>query len=251
MESPNGRCTGFRLIAHSKVRGTGDLQPIRAVSNHYARNLLLKLPWYPCEQRPNPFHDNVQSMDDSELTLTLQLRRFSEGDRAMAELILRAVLPKLHEVAVRALSKERFAAPLSATELINEVWIRHLRSGGFEVRNREHFYAIAGKAMRRVLVDFARKRLAVSRGVGDVPLSLEVVHERHLQEHSQLEQIIEIGRLMEVLEKRDPVGARIFELRYFTGFTLEEVAEITGLTKAQVRHLWNKTEAWIKDRFGN
>jgi hypothetical protein len=111
-------------------------------------------------------------MDDTR-SLTKQLQSFSGGDREIAEVILREVLPTLHQIAVRELRRERYIAPLSPTELINEVWLRSLRKGGWQINSREHFYAIAALAMRRVLVDFARQRLAQRRGDGDKPHSLE------------------------------------------------------------------------------
>jgi ECF sigma factor len=96
-------------------------------------------------------------------SLTEQLRLYSEGDKEVAEAVLRAVLPKLHEIAVRELRRERYIAPLSPTELINEMWMRSIDRGGWKISSRQHFYAIAALAMRRVLVDFARSRLAQRR----------------------------------------------------------------------------------------
>lgn len=104
--------------------------------------------------------------------LTEQLRAFSAGDRSVAEAILREVFPKLRQIAARHLQKERSPAPVSPTELINEVWLRHLHKGGWRIESREHFYAIAGCAMRRVLVEFARNRLALKRGGRQETLAL-------------------------------------------------------------------------------
>src|SRR5262245_44332812 len=106
-------------------------------------------------------------------SLTEQLRRFSGGERQIAEAVLRDVLPKLHQIAVRELKRERYAAPVSPTELIHEAWLRNLRKGGWQINNREHFYAIAALAMRRVLVELARGRLAQRRGDGEAPVSIE------------------------------------------------------------------------------
>src|ERR1700761_9349110 len=111
----------------------------------------------------------------SSIFLTEQLQRYSAGDRGVAEAVLREVLPKLHQIAARELRRERYLAPLSPTELINEVWIRSLGKGGWQITSRQHFYAIAALAMRRVLVDFARNRLAQRRGDGETPESLDGV----------------------------------------------------------------------------
>jgi RNA polymerase sigma factor (TIGR02999 family) len=182
------------------------------------------------------------------LSLTEQLRLFSGGEREIAELVLRQILPKLHEIAVRELRRERYIAPLSPTELINEVWLRSLRKGGWEIRNREHFYAISALAMRRVLVDFARVRLAQRRGEGEVPESLEELAAIHSTTSSDSEAIVQIGMLMEKLEKTNSEAARIVDMHYFAGFTFDEIVEITGLTIRQVRHRWEKGRDWLKDR---
>ena len=190
-------------------------------------------------------------MDDTR-SLTKQLQSFSGGDREIAEAILREVLPTLHQIAVRELRRERYVAPLSPTELINEVWLRSLRKGGWQINSREHFYAIAALAMRRVLVDFARQRLAQRRGDGDKPHSLEEALSLDSRDErtdtSDAESVVQIGMLMERLEKAIPDAARIVDMHYFTGFTLQEIANVTGLTFRQVRHLWEKGRDWLKDR---
>lgn len=187
-------------------------------------------------------------MIPASLSLTEQLRRFSSGEEAVAEAILREVLPKLHAIAVRELSRERFIAPLSPTELINEVWLSSLRKGGWEVKSRQHFYAIACLAMRRVLVDFARNRLAQRRGDGEVPQSLEDSPALKLSHEPPAEIILQMGLLLDRLETVDPDAARIVDMHYFAGFTLQEIAEISGLSFRQVRHRWEKARNWLKDR---
>lgn len=182
------------------------------------------------------------------LSLTEQLRLFSGGEREIAEAVLRQVLPKLHEIAVRELRRERYVAPLSPTELINEVWLRSLRKGGWEINSREHFYAISALAMRRVLIDFARIRLAQRRGDGKAPESLDEKASLHPSGNPDPESIVQIGTLMDKLEKADRETARVVDMHYFAGFTFDEIAEITGLTFRQVRHRWEKGRDWLKDR---
>jgi RNA polymerase sigma factor (TIGR02999 family) len=184
----------------------------------------------------------------SSLNLTEQLRRYSGGDRDIAEEVLREVLPRLHKIAVRELRRERFMAPLDPTELINEVWLKNLAKGGWQIASREHFYAIAGQAMRWVLVDFARSRLAQRRGDGQQPVSLDDLPIVAQQDGHDLESMVQIGSLMEKLAKANLAAARIVDLHYFAGFTLDEIAEITGLTLRQVRHRWEKGRDWLKLR---
>jgi RNA polymerase sigma factor (TIGR02999 family) len=185
---------------------------------------------------------------DSAPSLTRQLQSFSGGDREIAEAILREVLPTLHQIAVRELRRERYVAPLSPTELINEVWLRSLGKGGWQINSREHFYAIAALTMRRVLVDFARQRLAQRRGDGEKPQSLDETFSIERTVTPDAESIVQIGMLMERLEKAIPDAARIVDMHYFAGFTLQEISGVTGLTFRQVRHLWEKGRDWLKDQ---
>lgn len=180
------------------------------------------------------------------ISLTEQLCRFSDGEKDVAEAVLRQVLPKLHQIAVRELRRERYIAPLSPTELINEVWLRSLHRGGWKISSRQHFYAIAALAMRRVLVDFARSRLTQRRGSGEIPESIDISAINLQADTADMESMVRIGILMEQLEQADLQAARIVDMHYFAGFTLDEIAEITGLTFRQVRHRWDKGCKWLK-----
>jgi RNA polymerase sigma-70 factor (ECF subfamily) len=184
-------------------------------------------------------------MDES---LTELLRRYSSGDRNIADAVFREVLPRLREIAVRQLQRERYAAPYCPSELINEAWLRSLRHGGWQIRDREHFYAIAGLVMRRVLVDAARNRLAQRRGRGDPPVPLDDLPQNLHPSIKDDEQLVEIGLLLEKLDKKTPEVARIVDLHYMVGFRLEEIVDITGLTIKQVRYRWKKGQDWLKDR---
>lgn len=182
------------------------------------------------------------------VSLTEQLQALSGGDRETAEAVLRVILPKLHELAVRNLRKERYVAPVSPTELIHEVWLRHLHRGGWQIRNREHFYSIAAYAMRQVLVDYARRRLALKRAAFGPAELLDESTAAGLAGSQNAEQIVEIGLLMDKLSQVHPKARPIVDLHYFAGFSFEEIAQITGLSPRQARHLWNKGRDWLKDR---
>jgi RNA polymerase sigma factor (TIGR02999 family) len=166
-------------------------------------------------------------------SLTERLQLFMKGDSTVVDALLGEVLPQLHEIAIRELKRERYMAPLSKTELIHEVWLRSLSIGGWEIRNQGHFYALISLAMRRVLVDLARKRLAVRRGGGEAMLSLEESGALLQTSVHDAEQIVEIGTLMERLEAEDPDAARMVDMHYFSGFTIEEIAQEIGLTLKQ------------------
>jgi RNA polymerase sigma factor (TIGR02999 family) len=182
----------------------------------------------------------------SNASLTKRLQLFMQGDRAAADALLREVLPKLRDIALRELKLERYVAPLSKTELINELWVSNLSKGGWQIRNQGHFYALACLAMRRILIDLARKRLAVRRGSGETVLSLDESGGLLAGSVQDTEQIVAIGILMDRLEAKDADAARMVDMHYFAGFTLEEIAQETGLTLKQVRARWERGMKWLK-----
>jgi RNA polymerase sigma factor (TIGR02999 family) len=178
-------------------------------------------------------------------SLTDRLRAYSKGDREMADAILSEILPELRKVAARALKNDRHSA-FSPTDLVNEVWLRKLHVGGWDVKDRQHFYLFAGRAMRQVLIDMARNRLAKKRGDGSEPVSLEEFHSKDPATTSSPENIIHLGLLIERLEEVDGDAARMVDLHYFAGFTLQEIAEKTGLTFRQARSRWERGRDWLK-----
>ncbi len=182
----------------------------------------------------------------SYVSLTERLNLFMQGNNSVVDALLREVLPKLHEIAVRELKRERYMAPLSKTELIHEVWLSSLSKGGWQIHDQGHFYALASLAMRRVLVDLARKRLAARRGSGEATLPLDESVALLGDAMHDAEQIVEIGSLMDHLETKDPDAARMVDMHYFSGFTLEEIAQETGLTVRQVRSRWERGMKWLK-----
>jgi RNA polymerase sigma factor (TIGR02999 family) len=173
------------------------------------------------------------------------------GGRESAEAILLEILPKLRQIAERQLARERVLRPVSPTELINEIWIRNLHNGGWKIESRKHFYSIVGIAMRRVLVDLARKRLTRKRGDGRHAESITAeTPELRFSEPSP-EQIVSLGLLMERLEEEHPTAARVVDLHHFAGFTFEEISDQLGLKPRQVRHLWNQGRDWLRIHLRN
>lgn len=188
-------------------------------------------------------------MQEPELPITELLQRFAAGDRELGQLIAAAIGPKLHELAHRAASRERSPQALRATEVVNEVWLSLLLKGRTVIQSRQHFFALAAQVIRHLLVNEARKRLAISRGGGTERLALEeMTVEPEAPKAADPETVIEIDRLMDQLENEDSTLARILEMRYFCGFTREEIAEETGLKAHRVRELERKANEWMHRR---
>jgi RNA polymerase sigma factor (TIGR02999 family) len=184
----------------------------------------------------------------AEVSLTGQLRLYSNGSREGADSMFREILPRLREIAARKLSKERFLAPLSPTELIGETWLASLRRGRWKIENREHFFSIVGLAMENVLTDMARRRLAQRRGKGVVALSLDDLSPGQQPSSAEAEQVLAISMLLEKLARADASAANVVRLHYLAGFSLEEIAHQTGSSLRQVRHRWEKGKLWLAKR---
>ncbi len=181
-------------------------------------------------------------------SVTEQLQSFMSGNTSAAGDLMQEILPKLRQLAVSALHRERYAAPFSQTELIHELWIGSLGKGGWHVRDRGHFYALASLAMRRILIDFARKRLTLRRGGAAAPCAVPEFAGRKGPFLQDAEQIVTIGLLMDRLETLDPEAARMVDMHYFSGFTLQEIARETGLSVKRVRLGWERGLQWLQNR---
>ena len=134
---------------------------------------------------------------------------------------------------------------LQTTALVNEAYLRLVRERDRSWQNRAHFLAIASTAMRRILVDHAEKRRAAKRGGGQERTALDdvvVVFER------QVEDLLALNEALEELARRDDRKSRVVELRFFSGLTLEEVAQVLGVTRRTVDRDWRYARAWIRER---
>jgi RNA polymerase sigma factor (TIGR02999 family) len=181
----------------------------------------------------------------TQASLTEQLRLFLRGDAAFGDAVATELAPKLREIAGQYLRRERYSAPLGATELIHEFWIRSLSSRGLQIENRAHFYALASRIMRRTLISLARKRLAERRGGWQTAVSLDDISVRSEPRVEDASRIIEVGVLMEQLEAELPDAAWIVDMHDFAGFSIEEIAEAVHLTPKQVLGRWKKGRQWL------
>ena len=178
-------------------------------------------------------------------SLTKRLRLFMKGDTAIVDSLVREIMPELYRVAASHLKNERYIAPLTRTELVNEFWLKYLKQGGFEINDRGHFFVLVSRIMRQVLVDMARNRLAQIRGSGEAPRSLEESGSLSQSATPDDRGLVEIGILMDRLQAVQPDAAHVVDMHYFAGFTFEEIAEKTGLTPKQVRVRWERGRKWL------
>jgi RNA polymerase sigma factor (TIGR02999 family) len=164
------------------------------------------------------------------------------ADPAAVEGLLPLVYAELREMADRQLRRENPGHTLSPTALVHEAYIRLVDQTRVQWQGRAHFFAVASQAMRRVLVDHARRHRAVRRGGGVRPLALDEV-EIPLQERA--EALVALDEALHRLEQLDARMARVVELRFFGGLTEPEAAEVLGVAERTVRRDWVKAKGWL------
>jgi len=175
--------------------------------------------------------------------VTRLLRSWSDGDEVAFEELLPLVYDELHRMAVRSLSRERAALSLQPTALVNELCLRLL--GWDEVRwqNRGHFFGVSAQMMRRVLVDIARRRRAERRGG---PAAVRVaIDDVDVAAPERGADLVAVDEALERLAGVDPRKARVVELRFFGGLSMEETAETLGISLRTAHNDWAFARAWL------
>jgi RNA polymerase sigma-70 factor, ECF subfamily len=195
--------------------------------------------------------------------VTQLLAQWRDGDeRAFAQLSA-LMYEELRQLAQRHLRRERSDHTMQKTALVNEAFMRLVGQQAVDWQSRAHFIGLASKLMRRVLVDYARARLADKRGGGVGVLSLEEMAApepdeapdttptalQHLDAHTQ-EEVSAIDQALQRLEQIDARQAQIVEMRYFGGLTVEQTAEAIGISAATVKREWTLARAWLRRELG-
>ena len=183
------------------------------------------------------------SEDLTDLLLAWRADRTSVESR-----LLPAIYEELRRQARRALRRERGDAEhtLQTTALVHEAYLRLVDQRRVEWQNRAHFFGIAAQMMRRILVDHARSRRAQKRGAGARAVTLDEATARAHDTSAGGVDILALHDALEELERLDAIQARIVELRYFTGLTIEETAEAIGVSPATVKREWAIARAWLR-----
>ena len=171
------------------------------------------------------------------------LRQWSGGNREVLEDLMPLVYDELHKQAARFLDRERRDHTLQATALINETYLKLIDQREVHWENRTHFFAISANLMRRILVDYARKKNREKRGGDVVKLPLEEAALVVGKEKSV--DLMALDEALTKLEKIDKRQARIVELRYFGDLTLEETAEALKISRTTVADDWAMAKAWL------
>ena len=161
-----------------------------------------------------------------------------------------AVYAELHQQAARAMGRETPDHTLQATALVSEAYLRLIDQSRVQWRNRAHFFGVAAQLMRRILVDHARGRLAAKRGGGVRQLTLDGADPAGASPNDEAVDVLALHEALERLAALDPGQARIVELRYFGGMTIEDTAEALGLSPATIKREWAVARAWLRRELG-
>jgi RNA polymerase sigma-70 factor, ECF subfamily len=179
--------------------------------------------------------------------ITSQLVRWRAGDEQALAVLAPLIYPELRKVAAMQLRREGHAHTWQPTELVNETFIR-LMGNQPNAAGRVHFFAVAARLMRQILVDHARRRLASKRGDGKTPIVLEEI--LHKITHKQDEVIVALHDALTELAALDARKAKVVDLRFFGGMTHQEIADYVGVSLATVGNDLRFAEAWLKREMG-
>jgi RNA polymerase sigma factor (TIGR02999 family) len=182
-------------------------------------------------------------MDD----VTELLQRLGDGDAAAADRLLPLVYAELHRLARHSMAGQP-AQTLQPTALVNEAWLRMIapEAAWPRVSGRNHFLGVAAKAMRSVLVDHARARLAEKRGLGRRGVPLDADRLQVDDAPDKLTNVIALHEALGSLAELDPQLVRVVELRFFAGLSVEETAAVLDVSDRTVKRSWRVARAWLR-----
>ena len=169
------------------------------------------------------------------------LRQLRSGDKDAAGKLISAAYGELRQVAARAMRNERPGHTLQPTALVHEAWMKMAGGAGVEWRDRAHFFGVAARLMREILVDYARQRGAAKRG----SVARITLDDSLLISEDKLADVVAIDEVVKRLEALDPRQGQIVELRFFGGLSVEEVAEVMGISTPTVKREWQSAKAWL------
>jgi RNA polymerase sigma factor (TIGR02999 family) len=182
-------------------------------------------------------------MSDDSGEVTRLLRQLKAGREDAAAELAPLIYQELHRLAAACMRRERPEHTLQPTALVNEAYMRLVGQRDVRWQNRSHFYGIAAQVMRRVLLDYARKRQSGKRGGRQKKVEFD---ENMCGSDQQLEAALAVDECLQRLERLDPQQGRVVELRFFAGLNVEETAQILGISTATVKREWQFAKAWLQ-----
>lgn len=180
---------------------------------------------------------------DEQLDITRLLIEWNGGDREALEKLVPVVYNELHKIARRHLRGESPGRTLQTTALVHEAYLKLIDQTRINWQNRAQFFGVAAQIMRRILVDHARKRGRHKRGGEMIKISLD--EGRIDVSDERAAELVALDEALKKLAEEDPQKAKLVELRYFGGLSIEETAEVLGVGTATVIRHWRVVKAWL------
>jgi RNA polymerase sigma factor (TIGR02999 family) len=174
-------------------------------------------------------------------TITAILQAAPEGGQVL-ERLMPLVYDELREIAHAYLRKEQQDHTLNTTALVHEAYLKLVDQAQAPVKSRAYFFAAAARAMRQILVDYARQRKRQKRGGGKRPVALE---EQHVAAAAFAAEVLDLDEALERLSGVEPRAARVVECRFFGGLSVEETAEVLGVSSRTIKRDWMLAKAWL------
>ena len=175
--------------------------------------------------------------------VTQLLQALDADDPRAADQLLPLVYEELRKLAAARMAQEKPGQTLQATALVHEAWLRLAGSGEQQWRGRSHFFGAAAEAMRRVLIDQARRKASLKRGA-DQPL--DELQESTLESTKPTDEILAVHEALDALAAEDALSAEVVKLRYFVGLTIPEIAQVLGISPRSADRHWCFARAWLK-----
>ena len=182
-------------------------------------------------------------MEQKQSDITQMLIELTDGNKEVVNEILPLIYAELRKLAGGYLRRERGNHTLQPTALVHEAYMKLIDQKKVRWQNRSHFFGIAAQVMRRILMDYARKHKAEKRGGEGENIALE--EEFIIIENERSAELLALDEALENLEKIDEMKAKIVELRYFGGLSVEETAEVLGVSEITVKRHWRMAKAWL------
>ena len=175
--------------------------------------------------------------------ITELLIEWNSGNAKVLDQLLPLVETELRRIAHHLMRRENINHTLQTTALVNEAYLKLVDQRAANWQNRVHFYALASQIMRRILLNYARDRIAQKRGGRAEKVSLETVE---VLSPAKSRELVALDDALQNLAKFDPLKSRLVELRYFGGLSIEETAEVLNIAPTTVSKYWQIARAWLK-----
>jgi RNA polymerase sigma-70 factor (ECF subfamily) len=182
----------------------------------------------------------------SQEEVTQLLEAWTNGEKAAMDRLMPLVYRELHRMARRRLAREQDGHTLQTTALVHEAYLKLVGQKDAQWQNRGHFFAIAAQMMRRILVDYARSRDYEKRGGGAPKVSFDEVMAGVPASAERARDVVALDEALKKLAELDARKARMVELRFFGGLSVEETAEVMGVSPGTIKRDWTLAKAWLQ-----